>query len=195
MIFAKVYQLFVCLIFYGLIRLSLISKKTNLMYFLYFFILIINSIFILPNYIWEMKENNSSNYWIPFLILNIILTLILIRMLYFEILEWRDNKKTYFKSLWNILDNLNIIFSFSCIMLNYCFVGDLTQNSDVLRLMHSIWFFFAMIRIFDFFRAFKSTCFMIEIVIKVVYDMKTFLFLMCLFVSTFSCSGMQIYFN
>lgn len=166
--------------------------KKNSYYFIYFLILIANSIVVLPKYLMELEENKKKEHtlcWILFLIFSILIFFLLIKFIYGEIFEWQKDKKGYWKSFWNYVDWINIIFSLYCNIFNILVLAERTNEYDWLRVFHSICFFFSMIRIFDFFRAFKKTCFLIEIVLQVVYDMKIFVFLMMLFVSTFSFSS------
>ena len=163
--------------------------KKNFIYFLYFFLLIGNSIVVSPYYIRDKENHSNSNFWLPFLILSILLAIILIFMVKIEIDEWRQNKNYYFKSVWNYADHLNIIFSFLSFIFNIVVLSEATRQFGLLRVLQSISFFFSMIRMFDFFRAFKSTCFLIEMILQVIVDMRVFLFLMMLFVTVFSLSS------
>lgn len=166
--------------------------KTNLNYFIYFVVLIANSLVVLPGFLTEIEANQvyfEGDYWIPFLVLNIVLIFLLIAIIYGEILEYRRSKTNYFDSFWNKLDWINIIFSIACIIFNIVILCNGTNEYGWLRVFHSICFFSSMVRIFDFFRAFKETCFLIETVLEVINDMRVFILVMTLFVSTFSFSS------
>lgn len=170
--------------------------KKNILYFIYFLILILNSIIVLPGFLSEIEdtdnpESKNGAYQISFLILSIVLACLLIIMFTLEIMELVRLKQSYFKSFWNYIDLTNIIFSFSCIIFNIVVLSGHTDELGLLRIFHSLCFFFSMVRIFDFFRAFRETCFLIQIVLQVVYDMRIFFILMMIFVSTFSLSSTQ----
>ena len=169
---------------------------TNVTYFLYFIVLIANSLVVLPVFLTEIESNpiyNRDSYWIAFLILNLVLIILLVWIVYVEISEFLRNKHDYFRSFWNKLDWINIVFSIACIIFNIVILFDGTDEYGWLRVFHSICFFSSMVRIFDFFRVFKQTCFLIETVLEVIYDMRFFIFVMTLFVSTFSFSSKLIF--
>ena len=164
---------------------------TNAIYGIYVIILFSNSIIVLPGYFAEIelyKNPNEGSYWIAFLILNILLFLLLIKMINLEISEIKRNK-AYKTSFWNYVDWINILLSFSSIIFDVVVLVDGTEEYGLLRVFHSISFFFSIVRIFDLFRLFKNTCFLIEIILQVIIDMRIFLFLMALFISAFSLSG------
>ena len=168
----------------------------NSYYFLYFIILIINSIIILPNLLIEIERHNNDEHTgnkIIFLTLSIFLFFLLANFIWREISEYNISKNEYWKSFWNYVDWANIILSLACNIFNIIIISGATKEYGWLRVFHSICFFFSMIRIFDFFRAIKKTCFLIETVLQVVYDMKIFVFLMTLFISTFSLSSKKLY--
>lgn len=169
------------------IRQKFITK--NITYFLYFFLLIGNSVIVSPFYIRDKENKSEGNFWLPFLILSILLAIILVIMCKIEIDEWRQNRKYYFNSVWNYADHLNILFSFLSFLFNIVVLSGATQQFGLLRVLQSISFFFSMIRMFDFFRAFKSTCFLIEMILQVIADMKVFLFLMTILVTAFTLSS------
>ncbi len=164
--------------------------KGTLIYLFFLILLVINSLFILPQYIIDKEGmKGENNYWLAFLIFSILLALFIGKMFVREFGEWNDNKSGYFSSIWNYIDTTNILMNGICIILNFLAIYDVMESLEVIRLFNSICFFLALIRIFDFFRAFKQTCFLIEIILQVLRDMKTFLFLMILLLANFSCSG------
>lgn len=166
----------------------------NLTSFFYLLLLIANSIVVLPGYLKEIEDTGSSTegkYWIPFLIFTIVLACLIVRMIQIEVKEIRRGRKYYHKSFWNWVDWINILFSISCIIFNIVVISGVTNRLGWLRIFHSISFFFSIVRVFDFFRAFKQTCFLIEIVLEVIIDMRIFILLMTIFIIGFSLSSKQ----
>ena len=165
--------------------------KKNILYFVYFLILILNSIIVLPGFLSEIEraEDNNGDYRIAFLSLSVELVCLLRIMFARDIIEWIRLKNAYFRSFWNYIDFANIFFSLGCVVFNIIVLSGNTDELGLLRIFHSLCFFFSMVRIFDFFRAFRETCFLIQIVLQVVYDMRIFFILMMIFVSTFSLSS------
>lgn len=164
---------------------------SNTIYAIYILILFSNSIIVLPGYLAEIElyqSPNEGSYWIAFLILNILLIMLLKKMIQAEISEMGRNK-AYQSSFWNYIDWINIFLCFSSIIFGIVVLAGGTEQYDWLRIFHSIGFFFSIVRIFDIFRSNKKTCFLIEIVLQVIIDMRIFLFLMALLISAFSFSG------
>ena len=163
--------------------------KGNLLYLVYFLLLAINSLYLLPNFIIAKENGFENNYWLPFLICSVILSLLVGYMFWREFNQWYEDKAGYFDSIWNCIDTTNIVMNIASIILNILAIFDVLETCSVPKLFNSICFFLAVIRTFDFFRAFKQTCFLIEIILQVLRDMKSFFFLMILLLANFSCSG------
>lgn len=163
--------------------------KSNVILLLYLFLFTVNSLFILPNFIIEKENAVDGYYWIPFFVLSILSGLTLFKITYKEIYQFKSNSSEYFNSIWNYIDITNIIVSLTCFIYNQLVIFEVLDHLAVIRILNSFALFVAMIRIFDFFRAFRKTCYLIEIVVEVLSDMRVFLFLMFLLLFNFSCSG------
>jgi len=163
--------------------------KGNFIYLMYFVLIIVNSLYILPNFVSQRENSEDNDYWVYFLICSLCLAMILCRMFWKEFIQWKSSKSEYFNSIWNWIDVTNITLSFVSFFINILTIFEVMNDYETIRLLHSLCFFMSMIRIFDFLRSFKETCFLIQIITQVLKDMKIFFLVMIVLLSNFSCSG------
>lgn len=155
----------------------------NVLYFLFLIIITINSLIFLPRFILNSDDTTNSILFLTFSTLVGILSLILAKN------ELNDFDSNYFKSFWNWIDFLIIIMNICCTIFDYLLVTNSFEGLDYLRIFHSIDFFLCWLRIFEVFRAFRQTAYLIEIIQQVILDMKIFVFLVLLFLLNCSFSG------
>ena len=112
------------------------------------------------------------------------------RLIYHEWKQYNElGRKDYFNSIWNINDILYISFSMASTSLDLCSCLDVFDELDVLKAMQSLTIFFSFFRLMSYARGIEESSFMIKLIIRVINDIRYFLFLMILFIISLACSG------
>jgi len=163
------------------------------MFLIFLLIYIINVDFFFVNRIETEIDELSENHLI-FSICSVIIDGIILsflfRLIYVEVRQLLYfGYKDYFNSFWNFNDIFYISLSLISTILDLCSCFDLNIDYDILKSMQSFTIFVAFFRLMSYARGIEESSFMIKLIIRVIFDIRYFLFLMILYIVSLSCSG------
>jgi len=146
------------------------------------FVLFQITLYVYLNFIFDHDNIISDSLDIP---MQVLLGLFSGYFLQNELLQMKNDGLDYLSSIWNYIDIItpSIIFTVICIK---AFQIPMGEESE--RMLQAVGVFFMWFKFLYFFRIFKSFGYLTRLIIMVIDDMKTFLFVMFFTIVAFSDS-------
>ena len=95
----------------------------------------------------------------------------------------------YFYSIWNYLDMAVIVMSLLSTSLDLKFIFADYNALEVIKSINSLTLFCVWVKLISHYKGYEGTAFMIRMLIKVAYDIVSFLIIMLLIMISFSFSS------
>ena len=136
------------------------------------------------------------NYHKLSFICNILISLFLLSHIKSEVTQIIGlGPRFYFRSIWNCVDTILIIFFIPCIILDMMNIFNVFINLKILKALHSITIFLFFLRITSFTRGIDNAAFMIRLFLRCIWDIRFFVVILIAITLGFSFSGIFLLYS